>query len=179
MLNSSETDFPEFTLEEMYVDHEENCFWKLGNERFKVKFGVLKKSIRVLENSLKFIFEKGYESCHTKKFSSLVFSRYCWSAYTHGWVEGMGDFGVIAWFSELTELEAGSVVAGKEWRGNYWKWGGIRKILSWHNQNPPLPSPRWCIKTNLYIGSFNISVDSFPGYIAHTRPHSTRQAVAI
>lgn len=31
----------------------------------------------------------------------------------------MGDFGVIAWFSELTELEAGSVVAGKVRRGNY------------------------------------------------------------
>ena len=35
----------------------------LGMKGFKVKFGVLEKSIRVLEKSLKFISENGYEPC--------------------------------------------------------------------------------------------------------------------
>ena len=35
----------------------------LGMKGFKVEFGVLGKSIRVLEKSLKFISENGYEPC--------------------------------------------------------------------------------------------------------------------
>lgn len=30
---------------------------------FKVKFGVLEKTIHLLEKSLKFLFEKGYKPC--------------------------------------------------------------------------------------------------------------------
>ena len=35
----------------------------LGMKGFKVEFGVLEKSIQVLEKSLKFISENGYEPC--------------------------------------------------------------------------------------------------------------------
>ena len=45
----------------MYMDRKKINFETLRIEGFKVKIGALKESIWVLEKSLKFVFEKGYE----------------------------------------------------------------------------------------------------------------------
>ena len=49
-----------------FLDHKENLFEILRMKGSKEKFGVMEKSIQVLEspeNSLKFVTKKGYEPC--------------------------------------------------------------------------------------------------------------------